>query len=123
MKSQLSEKFYFQYWDAMMERYGENPRFYANLEKQLSQAMAMYKNLPGIAIEAVKQIEAENIAKRCKEKMLKTMAMIKRIENGEGSLGYTNVAQEISARKELREGFEFTCLVLREFKKEHNIEC
>ena len=121
MKAQSSEKFYFQYWDDMMERYGEDQRFYANLENQLVRALAVYKDLPEVAVKYVQRMEAENIAKRCKQRMIEMMVMIKRIISGESSLGYISKSQEISARHELIQGFEFTCLVLREFKKKYDI--
>lgn len=121
MKSQLSEKFYFQHWDAMMSEYGEE----ADLEKKLESAMTRYKNLCGFSeqvIEVIRKEEAQRIANSCKEKMLKRMAMIKRLESGESSLGNINKAQEISESARLRKGFEFTCLSLREFKKKYFIE-
>ena len=121
MKASVSENYYFKYWQTMMERYGNDHKNDADLEKQLERAMSLYKDLPEIAVGVVKQVEAENIAKHCKERMIKRMGIIKDIESGKASLGYTNESQEVRARYELRQGFEFTCLALREFKKKYNI--
>lgn len=65
---------------------------------------------------------AQRIADDAKDQLIKKMYMIKRIENGEASLGYTTYVQEISAKHDLVEGFEFSCYMLSEFKKKYSLK-
>lgn len=118
MKALLSEQYYFEKWDSMLEEYGRE----ADLEGMLEQEMRHYTVLSSEIMNALEKVTAKRIADNCKDSLMKKMAMIKSLDKGESSLGYTTKSQTIDAMRRLRQGFEFTCLALREFKKNHGID-
>lgn len=117
MKSLFSEEYYRTNWDRFIKKVPGAD--YVNLEAELEHAMEVFSGLPTEALEMLKKIEAEKIAEKCRSLVLKEMATIKSLENGEASLGYTTQGQEIKARGNLRTRFEFNCLQLKVFKEKY----
>ena len=116
MKPTYSEDYYRKQMDRMMRKYGED----ADLERQLK-IFVDGVDLPEQAIEVVKKMYAQKVADACKADLIKKMNIIKDIRNGRAALGYTSERQEVEARHDLIEGFEFTCLCLADFQKKYGL--
>lgn len=116
-KTNYSETYYREMWHVMEKRYTKNDPY-----KALKSEMKAYKELPEEVQKAITQIEATNVYKKISEDLKETMRMLDRILSGQSSLGYTTLIQEVQAKHELREGFEFDCLRLADFRKEYGIQ-
>jgi hypothetical protein len=90
-----------------------------NLEKDLEILMKPYADVPQIALDIIKADAVNMIIESTTKKLVETMQLIKRIENGESCLGYTTQQQENSAMYELVDFFGFNCLQLADFKKKY----
>lgn len=122
MKPFHTENFYKKFWDEFInDRYDRN---YMNLEEDLEKVMEVYEktlaDYPQV-IETFRTKHASDIAEKAKSELLETMAMIKRLDAGETSLGYTSVFQECQEMKKLKDRFEFNCYQLSVFRKKYNI--
>lgn len=123
MKARFTEEHYRKYWDEYLKPViGDD---YMNLEKDLSREMDIYEktlaNLPDREsnIAKIRMVKAKEIVEKVTPKLKKTMAIIKRIESGNGSLGYTTYSAERRNMAELVQRFEFNCLQLSDFKKKY----
>ena len=121
MKALFSEEYYRKYWnDFLVPVPGED---YINLESELEKAMKVYKE-SGISKEAilvVEKREAEKLAEKCNILVHKELDQLKRILSGKASFGMTTQLQESQKRGEFRRRFEFNCLQLSDFRKNHNL--
>lgn len=117
MKAMLSEEYYRSNWERFLKRVpGKN---YRNLEEELDRYMKSFVELPTEAQEVLRKMKAQEIAESCKSLVLEELAVIKAIEAGTASFGFTTKAQEVSHMSEYRERFEFNCLQLADFKKKY----
>lgn len=117
MKSLFSESYYRQNWDRFIKV--ASGKHYRNLEEELQHQMSIYNELPQEAINLLVKVEAQKIADSCKALVLEEMQTLKDLEDGKASLGYTTHNQEIRARSEFHQRFEFNCLQLADFKKKY----
>lgn len=116
------------YYKSNYETFLNNPdgysrRYYMNLEKDLNDLMKPFKE-SGLAVEAVegiKKIYAEKVAATAKKELLNTKAMVERLQTGKSTLGFTSMRQEINAKHDIIQRFEFNCYQLSVFKKKYNI--
>ena len=121
MKAQYSEEYYRKNWERFIKKVPSN--HYINLEEELENRMKVYEGigLPEAVISILRKGEAQKVADACKTLVTKELEMVKGIENGTVSLGYTTLGQEIKARGELRMRFEFNCLQYADFKKKYEV--
>ena len=122
MKAQYTEDYYRANWDRFIKEVpGEH---YINLEQDLENSLSIYKDVELLAdaLEILRKTEAKKIVQKCKELVYKEMALLKNLDAGKASLGYTTEIQEIRARTELRQRFEFNCYQLAQFKKKYDLE-
>ena len=120
MKALYTREFYQRNWDRFIKRVpGEN---YINLEEELDRAMRTYKDagIPEQALGIIEKVEAAKIIERADKLVRKQLEVLKRIETGEASLGYTTQLQEIHARAEFHQRFEFNCYQLAVFREKYN---
>lgn len=121
MKPLFSEQYYKDHWDKFLERVPGDD--YINLEGELEKALAVFKGiLTDEQIKAVEPIYAKPIAEKGHTLVLKELKTMKEVLAGEAGFGYTTKRQEIDAQYRFRTRFDFNCLQLREFKKNHNID-
>lgn len=117
MKTLYSESYYRQNWGRFIKVV--SGKHYRNLEAELQHQMSIYKELPQEAINLLVKIEAQKIANSCETLVLEEKQTLKDLEDGKASLGYTTRNQEIQAKSELHQRFEFNCLQLADFKKKY----
>lgn len=121
MKAIHSEEYYSKYHDQLMKKYGR----LCNYEEQVQRHVPDLTMIPAEQRETVKNIIATDAARKIVSEatatLKQTMQTIKDINAGRASLGYTTAVQEISARHDVVEGFEFACYVLHLFKKKYNL--
>ena len=117
MKAQHSEEYFRKYWSELIKKVPG--KHYINLEEELADALKIFADLPSEAITILTKAEAERIAAKCTALVKEDMELIKDLEAGKVSLGYTTQSQEVHARHALRERFEFNCLQLADFKKKY----
>lgn len=119
MKLRIPAAVYKENWSSFMAAYSDT----ADLESKLENTMKAYRehNLPEQAISIIAKMEAQKIAEACKKDLLQKKQSIEDIESGKATLGYTTMLQEIAARRELIERFEFTAINLAIFKKKYEI--
>ena len=117
-KTMYTEEYYSAMWDRMAKQYTKN-----DPEKDLEIVMKAYRDLdlPESAKEVILQIEAKKVYDFISNTLKGTMRTINAILSGKASLGYTTEMQEIQARHEIREGFEFDCLRLADFRKKYSL--
>jgi hypothetical protein len=117
-KTMFTENYYRDMWDRLVEKYTKN-----DPEKDLEITMKAYRDLdlPESAKEVILQIEAKKVYDFISDTLKGTLRTLNAILSGKASLGYTTERQEIQARHEIREGFEFDCLRLADFKKKYNL--
>lgn len=122
MKPLFSEQYYKDHWNEFLKRVPGDD--YINLEGELEQEMAVLREA-GLTEEQLKLVEpiyAKPIADKCHALVMKELKTMKGLMNGGTTLGYTTEQQEIHARATFHKRFDFNCLQLREFKKNHNID-
>ena len=116
MKAMHTEGFYKDNWERLIAR--TNSPHYFNFEAELEEAAKPLKGiLPEGMLMAAKKALAGNVLAEGMKIIREDMRMIKDLESGRSSLGYTTARQEISARHELRGRFEFNCLQARYFRE------
>ena len=128
MKAQYTESYYRNNWQKFLEPDAYLSRHhFINMELEMDRVVDRYKtvDLPEDVLEkalsVVIRIEAEKIAKSAKDLVMEEMAMVKEIECGQASFGMISERQEVAARSELRQRFEFNCLQLADFRKKYNV--
>ena len=122
MKPLFSEQYYMDHWDEFLKRVPGDD--YINLEGELEREMRVLREV-GLTDDQLKLVEpiyAKPIADRCHTLVLKELKTMKAVLVGEADFGYTTKRQNIEAQYRFRTRFEFNCLQLREFKKNHNID-
>ena len=123
MKAKLSEEFYRKNQDRFFEKYQKDCDFEYHLKIRLMRRD--FSIIPEEIREQAKAIITKTFAKEVydasREELVKKMQMIKEVEAGKAGLGYTNTAQKYQAMHDLREGFEFSCLMLADFKKKYEL--
>lgn len=117
-KTMFTENYYRDLWDNLVEKYTKN-----DPEKDLEIMMKAYMDLdlPESAKEVILQIEAKRVYDFISDTLKGTLRTLNAILSGKASLGYTTKIQEIQAMHDLREGFEFDCLRLSDFRKKYNL--
>ena len=118
MKSVYSENYYRENMDRFLKQYAKN----ADLEHDLDLKMTGFDMLPEEALAVVRKMQAKKVYVAHKEWCMKRMQMIQRIESGKSSLGFTSRTQEIHELHNIRQEFEFTCLMVADFRKKYGIE-
>lgn len=122
MKSLFSEQYYKNHWDEFLKRVPGDD--YINLEAELEREMKVLREV-GLTEEQLKVVEpiyAKPIAEKCHTLVMKELKTLKAVMAGEAGWGYTTKRQDIEAEYRFRTRFDFNCLQLREFKKNHNID-
>ena len=120
MTALYSREYYQRNWDRFIQRVpGED---YINLGAELDRAMSIYKDagLSKQALEVVERIESKKIIERAEKLVRKEMKTLKSIEAGKSSFGYTTQQQEIHARAEFHQRFEFNCYQLAVFRERYS---
>ena len=117
-KTTHTKEYYEKYKAVLFERYKKD----CDYEHDLLILLPDFSLLPAEAREKVIKMYAEKVAETAKQKLIERMRMIQDIKAGRASLGYTTASQEVRARHDLNEGFEFSCYMLAEFKRKYNIE-
>lgn len=122
MKSLFSEQYYKDHWDEFLKCVPGDD--YVNLEAELEEKMKVLREagLTKEQLKAVETIYSKPIADRCHSLVLKELKTLKAAMAGEISWGFTTKRQDVEAEYNFRTRFEFNCLQLREFKKNHNID-
>ena len=117
-KTMFTENYYRNMWDRLAEKYTKN-----DPEKDLEIMMKAYRDLdlPESAKEVILQIEAKRVYDFISDTLKGTLRTLNAILSGKASLGYTTKIQEVQAMNDLREGFEFDCLRLADFRKKYNL--
>lgn len=117
-KTMYTENYYRDLWDRLSEKYTKN-----DPEKDLEITMKAYRDLdlPKQAQEVILQIEAKRVHDFISNTLKGTLRTLNAILSGKASLGYTTKKQEVQAMHDLREGFEFDCLRLADFRKKYNL--
>lgn len=126
MKARNSERFYRENWDRFNnpknEIWGANQ--YMDFEGDLQNHLNSYRQhgAPEEAMPHIEVMTVKKIVERSKKKLVEQMKVIKAVDAGKTSYGYTNQSQEIRHRREARIRFEFNCLKLSDFIKAHKAE-
>ena len=117
MKANSGKEFYEKYFNDFIKKSK------MNLEKELAFRFKVLEGIeiPEDAIEKIRSSYAKEIAEKAEKELKERMIVVKNVENGKVSFGYTTENQEIHARYEFRRMFEFDCYQLSVFKKDHNI--
>lgn len=122
MKTLFTKEYYESEYDRLFKKYGNK----WNFEKDLKAMIPTFEEVPEECRQLAKDIAeksyAKEIAKRAKAELLKKAAMIKRIRNGEASLGLISTRQEAQEWFEIQEGFEFACYQLSRFKEKYGVD-
>ena len=119
MKPFYSEEYYKEFWNKFLVPVpGED---YINLEGELQSIIddLLANGMPESAIFAIQKIEVPKLIEKCTKLVLKEMQIIKDVEAGKASFGYTTHLQENQHLYDFRTRFEFNCLQLREFKRKY----
>ena len=126
MKAIHSAEYYEKYWDRYMKPVRDWHIHYMNLEEELKDCLAwmQYPEFEGHTIteEQGKNIQrayAKQIAERVEKELREDMRVIRDVESGKTSFGYTTQNQEIAFRHEFRDRWEFNCYQLSKFKSAH----
>ena len=122
MKPLFSEQYYMDHWDEFLKHVPGDD--YINLEGELEREMRVLREV-GLTDDQLKLVEpiyAKPIADRCHTLVLKELKTMKAVLVCEADFGYTTEHQNIEAQYRFRTRFEFNCLQLREFKKNHSID-
>jgi 1-aminocyclopropane-1-carboxylate deaminase/D-cysteine desulfhydrase-like pyridoxal-dependent ACC family enzyme len=117
MKTNFTKEFYEEHFD----RFIKDSKM--NLEEKLTFNLKFLEGieLPEDAIEKIRNSYAKEIAEKAEKELKERMKVIKGLENGSISFGYTTENQEIRERSNYIRIFEFDCFQLSKFKKDHNI--
>ena len=115
METRHTEQYYRKYWADYIKP--ANDPHYLNLEESLDKYMTIFEDLPEAALSILRKQEAKRIAEVTTVLLKKDMEIVKQIDTC--SFGYTTMAQEVTAKRRFVERFEFNCLQLADFKKNH----
>lgn len=121
MKTLHTEQYYREKWYDFLKP--THTEYYIDMQNELDCNMRTFLDM-GFSdeqLEIIRKVEAQKVADACKEKCYKQMNIVKGILDGSISFGYTTQTQEIRARKEFRQRFEFNCLQLADFKKKYGL--
>lgn len=122
MKPLFSEQYYKDHWDEFLKRVPGND--YINLEADLDRELAVLREA-GLTEEQIKMVEhiyAKPIAEKCHTLVMEELKTLKAVMSGKAGWGYTTERGDYDAQYRFRTRFDFNCLQLREFKKNHNID-
>jgi len=128
MKAVHTREYWASRWDEMIRKISDNQ--YMNLEAELAKKMecideglkAAEASITAEQYEAIKRIQAQPIIEKATAKCREQMAMIKRIDRGESSLGGGNKAQRIRIEADARARFEFNCYQLAVFREKYSAQ-
>ena len=115
METRHTEQYYRKYWADYIKP--TNDPHYLNLEESLDKHMAIFTDLPEAALSILRKQEAKKIAEETTALLKEDMKIAKQIDTC--SFGYTTMAQEVAAKRNFIERFEFNCLQLADFKKKY----
>lgn len=115
METRHTEQHYRKYWAEYIKP--TNDPHYLNLEAELERKLKFFADLPEAALSILQKQEAKRIAEVTTVLLKKDMEIVKQIDTC--SFGYTTMAQEVTAKREFVERFEFNCLQLADFKKKY----
>lgn len=119
MKPMFSEEYYRKCWDKFLVWVPGG--HFVDMEKDLVSSMKVYVSL-GLsedALSKIREIEAKKIADRVTLLVRDEMRVLRDVEAGRASFGYTTQLQEIQVRAEFHKRFEFNCLQLRDFTNKY----
>ena len=121
MKALFSEDFYYEFWDKFLEPIPGDDFINLEGEIQKTEKWLQESGIPEIAWSVVVKQEAQKLADKCKAMVLRERQIIRDIDAGIATFGYTTRRQEIEARGDFRKRFEFNCLQLRDFRKKYGV--
>lgn len=130
MKPLHTEEYYLSQWERFLDPMSTphcTPLIhcdnYINLEGDLAHYIEEYKQLgiPEAALPTLEQMEAKKLAERGREICMRQLKVQKELDAGTATFGYTTHRQEIEARADFRNRFEFNCIQLKLFKQNHNL--
>ena len=126
MKAFHSADYYESNWDRFIQPVRDWHIHYMNLEEELKDCLAwmQYPEFEGHTIteEQGKNIQrayAKQIAERVEKELREDMRVIRDVDSGKASFGFTTQFQEIAFRREFRLRWEFNCYQLSKFKSAH----
>ena len=95
-----------------------------NLEEKLKYRMQVLEgiDLDKSVLEKIAFQHAKEIAEDAEKELKERMEVVKNVEAGNSSFGFTTALQEQKARSEYRMMFEFDCFQFSKFKTDHNIK-
>lgn len=119
MRTIHSAKFYSENRERFLKKFSK----IANFEHELTISLSDFdESLVDLAAyEEIKKSYAKMISDNAEKTLKEMAATIQDIKEGRASLGYTTERQEIQARNELFEGFEFACYMLSIFKSKYRV--
>jgi len=128
MKAVHTREYWASRWDEMIRKVPDHQ--YMNLEAELARKMecideglkAAEASITAEQYEAIKRIQAQPIIEKATARCREQMAMIKRIDRGESSLGGGNEAQRIRIEADARARFEFNCYQLAVFREKYSAQ-
>ena len=129
MKAVHTREYWASRWDEMINTRCASD-LYMNLEAELAREMkyideglkAADANITAEQYKAIQRIKAQPIIEKATARCKEHMAMIKRINRGEAGLGYTTKLQNIQAKYELEDRFEFNCYQLAVFREKYSAQ-
>lgn len=117
MKTNFTKEFYEEHFDRFIKESK------MNLEEDLTFNLKFLEGLeiPEDVIEKIRNSYAKEIAEKAEKELKERMKIVKGLENGSVSLGYTTQIQETRETSRYIRIFEFDCYQLSKFRKDHNI--
>ena len=122
MKTHYTEKYY---RNEMVQDKIKKSRRAMNLEKELERELSFidfeeFKEEEREKVkEALTKFYAKKVYDRAKEKLLEDKKLYLSVIKDSNCLGYTTKLQEIAAKGEIIEAFEYNCLMLRDFRNKY----
>lgn len=117
MKTNFTKEFYEEHFD----RFIKESKMNLEEELQIKTDFLNGIDIPEDSVKKIKTTYAKEIAKKTEEELKKRMAIIRDIESGKASLGYSDLHQSAVETSRYIRIFEFDCYQLSKFKKDHNI--
>ena len=129
MKAVHSKEFWASRWDEMINTRCASD-LYMNLEAELAREMkAIDEGLKAADVhitaeqyKALQRIKAQPIIEKATAKCKAQLSLAQRIQSGKAQFGYTTQLQEIHARYEYLERFEFNCYQLSVFREKYGTD-
>lgn len=126
MKALFSEQYYREHWDELLKpckKFWGRSQHCVDLESDLADYMDPYQaaGIPAPVLDVLRHQKAQCLADEMDTLVREEMRVIRDVEAGRASFGYTTYSQEYKARFEYRTRFEFNCLQLADFRRKYKL--